>query len=414
MEKGSKMELSADQEIAAQAIMDIIKRTANGTLGQTRLLTMGGYAGTGKTTTLSASVGRVEKRPRIAFCAFAGKAASVLKAKLERAGALAPGDYVGTIHGLIYTPLHGNGGGGTLTESDIKVDEAPVERKPITGDVEQKMAFKLVDAIDQKIIVVDEASMLNEEIFLDLQSFGHPIIAIGDHGQLPPVMGDFNLMEDPMIRLEKIHRQAEGDPIIAVSRLARENGRIPIGVYGPGVEKIQKTGSLQFAERITSSTMTLCGMNVTRVWWNNFLRTRYGFKSNDPEVGERIICLKNNREEEIYNGMTGVITSIVAKGQHWYKLGAQMDAGNIYEGWCYKHQFGSVRTAFNVPGMPAWQVGDLFDWSYAMTVWKAQGSESDDVVFFEERFGAMTDDTWRRFLYTGITRAKKRLLIVGS
>lgn len=404
--------LSADQQKAADAIIEVLARKANGTLlGDEMLLTMGGFAGTGKTTTLSAAVGMVKNRPKIAFCAFSGKAASVLKAKLERATALATGDYIGTIHGLIYKP-RGNGGGGVLTESDIN-DEAPVERKPITHVGDQRMAFDLLDDIDQSVIVVDEASMLNEEIFEDLKSFGRPIIAIGDHGQLPPVIGSFNLMESPMIRLEKIHRQAEGDPIIHVSRLARETGRIPIGVYGDGVEKIQKTGSLVFADMIGPSTMTLCGMNVTRVWWNNFLRNRQGFLSNDPEIGERIICLKNNRESEIYNGMTGCVVSVQSKGKHWYKIEARMDAGNIYEGWCYKHQFGSVKTAFNVPGMPPWQVGDLFDWSYCMTVHKSQGSEADDVVLLEERI-SRTDEDWRRWLYTGITRAKKRLLIVGS
>lgn len=401
------MELSADQVKVSEAIMAHIAGQSG------NLLTVGGFAGCGKTSTLAETVRMVKNRPRIAFTAFSGKAASVLKSKLERVGALAPGDYVGTIHGLIYTPLHGNGGGGVLTESDIEVDKAPVERKPITGDVQQKMAFKLVDSIDQKIIVVDEASMLNEEIFIDLQSFGHPIIAIGDHGQLPPVMGNFNLMENPMIRLERIHRQAEGDPIIHVSRLARENGRIPIGVYGDGVEKIQKTGSLAFTDRISKDAMVLCGMNVTRVWWNNFLRMRAGFKSNDPEVGERIICLKNNREVEIYNGMTGVITGIQAKGQHWYKMQAVMDNGNVYDGWCYKHQFGAVKTAFNVPNMPAWQVGDLFDWAYCMTVHKSQGSEADEVVVLEERI-SRTEDEYRRWLYTAVTRAKKNLFIVGS
>lgn len=399
--------LSADQIKASEAIIAHI----SGKTGQ--ILTMGGFAGTGKTTTLAASIGMVTNRPNIAFCAFSGKAASVLKSKLNRAMALAPGDYVGTIHGLIYKPRHGNSGGGTLTETDIETDKAPVERKPIIGVQDQRMAFDLVEDIDQKVIVVDEASMVNAEIFEDLKSFGRSIIAIGDHGQLPPVFGSFNLMENPMIRLEKIHRQAEGDPIIEVSRLAREDGRIPIGVYGPGVEKIQKTGSLNFADRIGLETMVLCGMNVTRVWWNNFLRTRHGFTSNDPEVGERIICLKNNREMEIYNGMTGQITSIVAKGQHWYKMGATFDQGNIYDGWCYKHQFGSVKTAFSVPGMPAWQVGDLFDWAYAMTVHKSQGSEADDVVVIEERI-SRTDDDWRRWLYTAVTRSKKKLLVVGS
>jgi len=401
------IELSPDQQIAADAIIAVLR-------GGSNLLTVGGFAGCGKSTTLAMAVDMADKRPQIAFCAFSGKAASVLKSKLEAASALKPGDYVGTIHGLIYRSRHGGSGAGSLCETDIDAKEAPEDRRPVEQAVKTNLAFDLLDDIDQGVIVVDEASMLSEKIFTDLKSFNRPIIAIGDHGQLPPVGCNFNLMEAPMVRLEKIHRQAEGDPIIHVSRLARENGRIPIGVYGEFVEKVQKIG-VGFMDRnwINQDTMFLCGMNSTRIWWNEHLRNRYGFTSNDPEVGEKIICLKNNRDVEIYNGMTGRINSIGLKGRHWYHLSATMDYGNFYNGLCYKHQFGSTRTIFNAPDLAPWQIGDLFDWGYCMTTHKSQGSESENVVVLEERI-SRTEDDWRRWLYTSVTRSKKRLLIVGS
>jgi superfamily I DNA/RNA helicase len=57
---------------------------------------------------------------------------------------------------------------------------------------------------------------------------------------------------------------------------------------------------------------------------------------------------------------------------------------------------------------------DLFDFGYALTVHKAQGSQARKVILFEERFPKMTDDDWRRWLYTGITRAEEELVLFGA
>jgi ATP-dependent exoDNAse (exonuclease V) alpha subunit len=58
--------------------------------------------------------------------------------------------------------------------------------------------------------------------------------------------------------------------------------------------------------------------------------------------------------------------------------------------------------------------GDLFDFGYALTVHKAQGSSADTVLLFEERNQHMSDDDWRRWLYTAVTRAERQLYIIGS
>ena len=58
--------------------------------------------------------------------------------------------------------------------------------------------------------------------------------------------------------------------------------------------------------------------------------------------------------------------------------------------------------------------GDLFDFGYALTVHKAQGSQAKRVILFEERFKQMSDEEWRRWLYTAITRAESELYIFSQ
>ena len=53
---------------------------------------------------------------------------------------------------------------------------------------------------------------------------------------------------------------------------------------------------------------------------------------------------------------------------------------------------------------------DEFDFGYVLTVHKAQGSQWDDVVLFDESFAF--PDSRERWLYTGVTRAAKRLTVV--
>ncbi|KKQ71073.1 MAG: Exodeoxyribonuclease V, partial [Candidatus Shapirobacteria bacterium GW2011_GWE2_38_30] len=154
------------------------------------------------------------KKIRVAFASFTGKATRVLRGKLAEMETVYKEDSIGTIHSLIYSPI---------------VDT----KKNIVG-------WKKKDEIEADLIVIDEGSMVDGTIWGDLVSYGLPIVVVGDHGQLPPIRGDFNLMERPMVKLEKIHRQAEKNPIIKVSMLAREEGKIPFEKFGNGVEKMNK------------------------------------------------------------------------------------------------------------------------------------------------------------------------------
>ena len=116
--------------------------------------------------------------------------------------------------------------------------------------------------------------------------------------------------------------------------------------------------------------------------------------------------------------MRGKISSIHPqcnkKGQHlWYKMEAQMDGGFLYNGKVLKEQFNSEKTIQSVPGLHYKRMGDLFDFGYALTVHKAQGSQAKKVLLFEERFRQMDNEAWSRWLYTTVTRAEEELIIIG-
>lgn len=131
------------------------------------VLTLGGYAGTGKSTLVSILARELERAGangqfRIAFCAYTGKAANVLRQKLRQAGIHASimgyPHYVGTIHSLIYVPV--TGGSGDVIDWELKSYD---------------------EVADYGLIVVDEASMVDEKMLEDLRSYDVPILAVGDH-----------------------------------------------------------------------------------------------------------------------------------------------------------------------------------------------------------------------------------------
>jgi len=361
-------------------------------------ITLGGYAGTGKTTLigiLRQNFFDQNKKLKVAFCTFTGKASRVLRSKLIEAKALFPLDFVGTIHSLIYSPIE---------------DE---KTKEIIG-------WKRKDEIEADLIIVDESSMVDIFIWQDLLSYKIPIIAVGDHGQLPPIRENFNLMQKPDLKLEEIHRQAKENPIIKLSIMARETGKIPISFFGRNVKKISygESDSWEAVEELLKSynedTMILCGYNKTRIKINDFIRNSLGFESPVPQTRDRVVCLRNNRAKGIFNGMLGSVFDIKDKEGDFYKARIAMDGEEgIYKGLIYKAQFGAPEPINFTKERFRLRTHDIFDFGYALTVHKAQGSQAKRVILFEERFSKSNDDEWRRWLYTGITRAEEELFIIG-
>lgn len=362
-------------------------------------LTLGGYAGTGKTTLIAALreiLAKNQPDMRLAFVAYTGKATQVLKKHLRAQSVTKKADTVSTIHSLMYY-------------SNSKKD--------------QPVSWRKRESLKYDLIIADEASMIGQDIWQDLLSFGIPVLAVGDHGQLPPIGSNFNLMAEPHIRLEQIFRQSVTSPIIKIATNARINGEVLIGDYSPIVKKLQKsnseTGEIveEILRRHNVDSLVLCGYNHTRQKLNKYIRELKEFESSYPMAGDTIVCLRNSRESGLSNGQVGVIRYIGEadddiKKQWWY-LQADFD-GVKFEGYAPREQFGALTTMSRLPKRKKSDLVGLFDFGYALTVHKAQGSQAQRVLLFEERFSQMNDDDWRRWLYTAVTRAEEELFIVGN
>ncbi len=358
--------------------------------------TLGGYAGTGKTTLLgyvSEYLHKENKKLKIAYCSYTGKATRVLNRKLVESKSVSNDDFIGTIHRLIY--------------------------RAIVDDDDNIIGWEKIPEEDFKynLIIVDEASMVTEDIWKDLLSFDVPILAVGDHGQLPPINSNFNLMSKPDLTLEEIYRQEAQNPIIKVSEIARKYGHLPFEEFSRTVKKMSKTEPAtqdtlrDIFESYNDDTMVLCGYNRTRINLNKAIRSLH-FETANPQVGDRVICLKNNRIVDIFNGMTGTILDISREGKdslEYYDAEIALDYEDLpFWGKISIEQFNSVDLIEKkIPEL------NYFDFGYALTVHKAQGSQAKRVVLFEERFSKMDDDTFRRWLYTAVTRAEEELYIVA-
>ncbi len=396
------MDLSSDQEKALKAVLEWYKKDKDAM----QFVTLGGYAGTGKTTLIALirkELAKIQKDLVVGFASYTGKASRVLKTKLTDQQAIFKQDSVGTIHSLIYSPIVN-------------------AKKEIIG-------WQKKDELDRDIIIIDEASMVDELIWNHLISYRIPIIVVGDHGQLPPIAGNFNLMQKPHVSLVEIHRQARQNPIIDISIQARSSGAITPGKYGPKIVKYGREdadGAERMNELLTNYSedlLILCGYNKTRKKLNGFIRESKGFESPEPKSGDRVICLRNNHKKKIFNGMLGTIISIERADKDWYDAEILMDGETRpYSGLISAEQFNADSAMNFNPKDQALLTdkrsrimkGDLFDFGYALTVHKAQGSQAKRVVLFEERFPRMTDDDWKRWLYTAVTRAEEELYIFST
>lgn len=389
------MPLSTEQKDVINGILAWVSA------GDRPFVTLGGYAGTGKTTVIAAlRYVLAQKRPnwKVAFAAYTGKATQVLAEKLKRTKLDLSKDSISTLHSLLYSPI-----------ADTQGQIAGWRRK---------------DEVPFQLIVVDEASMVTQEIWRDLLRFQIPVLAVGDHGQLPPIGDSLSLMKAPDFTLTHIHRQAEESPIIQVATLAREQGFIPVENFGPGVRKIniQESDSQLMLEELyqqyKSDTLFLVGQNRTRVAINNAIRASMYRDLSTPEVGDVLICLRNNWQKGIFNGMQGKIQSVrpIAENDELQAYDAvivDFSENELYSGRIAAQQF-NADTTLDLGKKERTTLGELFDYGYALTVHKAQGSQSRRVVIIEERSRHMSDDDWKRWLYTAVTRAEEELIVFGN
>lgn len=369
----SALDWSSEQDAALKAVSDWLK--ARGP----QVFRLFGYAGTGKTTLARHVASGIDGD--VCFGAFTGKAAMVMRQKGCRDAT--------TIHSMIYRP----------------------RRKSTEDEEEETFSFALnrqSDVAKAKLIVIDECSMVDEELGRDLLSFGKPTLVLGDPAQLPPVKGGgFFTEAAPDVMLTQVHRQAADNPIVRMSMDIREGRPLELGDHGAAnVIRRREIG----AERILAADQVLVGMNRTRHNYNKRIRELRGYTSPHPEVGEKLVCLRNDKTKGLQNGGIFRVTRRKEAKSGYLKYDVEPDEAN---GKGRIHV--SVLPAFfeGTEQELTWQLrrsSDEFDYGYALTVHKAQGSQWDDVVLFDEGFAFREHrDRW---LYTGVTRAAERLTVV--
>ncbi len=336
-----------------------------------------GYAGTGKTTLAKHIAEGVDGK--VLFAAFTGKAASVMRSKgCDRAS---------TIHSLIYRTRES----GEETPSFVLWEDAPASKA--------------------KLIVIDECSMVDAELGRDLMSFGVPVLVLGDPAQLPPIQGGGFFTEvSPDAMLEEVHRQAQDDPIIRLSMDIRAGKSLAPGAYGRS--QVVSKDELD-PQRVIDADQILVGRNATRRAYNTRIRLRRGVEDALPVAGDKLVCLRNNRKKGLFNGSLWVVKERGASRSRLItmRLFPDEDTG----GMSGKPVKVSVRPECFTGAIEDfdWKQRkpyDEFDYGYVLTVHKAQGSQWDDVVLFDESFAF--PESRDRWLYTGVTRAAKRLTVV--
>jgi exodeoxyribonuclease V len=333
-----------------------------------------GYAGTGKSTLALHLSEHVDGD--VAFAAFTGKAALVMRSKGCKDAR--------TIHSLIYR--------ATDTETE--------EPSFVLNDES--------DAAHAKLIVIDECSMVDEELGRDLLSFGKKVLVLGDPAQLPPVKGGgFFTEAEPDVMLTQVHRQAADNPIVRLSMTIREGGTLSRGTYGE--TRVISRDGLDPA-LVTGADQVLVGLNKTRRAYNNRLRELRGFTGVYPNSGEKLVCLRNNRKKGLLNGALFTVKSAGALRKNKIRMLVTPE-----EGEAGKFQRVAVISQFFEGGegeipYSLRKDSDEFDYGYALTVHKAQGSQWDNVTLFDESYAFREHRA--RWLYTGVTRAAKRLTLV--
>jgi len=369
-------DFSPEQDAALKAVAEWLK--AKPGRGNTPpIFRLFGYAGTGKTTLARHFASGVDGK--VLFAAFTGKAAQVMRNKGCQGAS--------TIHSLIYKPPD------TATEqpSFQLWDEAPASKA--------------------KLIVIDECSMVDAELGRDLMSFDCPLLVLGDPAQLPPIQGGGFFTDcEPDAMLTEVHRQAQDDPIVRMSMDVREGRTLDIGRYGES--EVVARAELD-PTRVMSADQVLVGRNNTRRAYNMRMRQRQEIEEPLPVAGDKLVCLRNNRKKGLFNGGLWRVKSRTASRSKTSRIITMRLSPD--EDFNHKVTKVSVRCDCFEGGIEAipWEQRkpyDEFDYGYVLTVHKSQGSQWDDVVLFDESFAFQ--DSRARWLYTGITRAAKRLSVV--
>lgn len=353
------------------------------------------YIVTHNTTLVKSLVEDLGLHPnRVSYSSYTGRAAMVLREKGHRAI---------TLHKLLYNSH---------------------KRKDGTfAHIPKKELDEIYD-----LLIVDEISMVPKHMWSLLLTHGVHVIALGDPFQLKPVSGEDNgVLGEPHIFLKEIMRQALDSDLVRVSMDIR-NGRGISYMKGEDLQILSPkdlvSGMYFWADQI------LCGKNRTRRQINYQCKQLLDKNPQKLEDGDKLICLRNYWEdinEEGYPLVNGAVGTCrrPREGEDRGVLGRTLRTDFVPE-FCSDEKTGVFESLLldhklileGVSGQQKNAPKNLnnsqyqFDWGYAITVWKAQGSEYNKALIFAEKNPYMTQEDYNRFLYTAVTRCKEKGVII--
>jgi exodeoxyribonuclease-5 len=416
-----KLELTKGQEQARQMVEKLLDEDEG------RFAVLSGYAGTGKTSCLK-FIAEQHGRP-IVLCPTGKAALRVTEAT---------GLQAQTIHRFLY-----------------KASEDPKTGEP-------RWTKKSMDEIaptlpTNGLIIVDEASMVSEEIWRDIWTFCGPIglkvVLVGDRFQLPPVVKKdeegnwktFSALTDLKTSfrtdLTEVCRQALDSPIIKASMMIRQ-GEIQameaITDILPGTPRNKLVES--FLAQEAGSRALIAHTNAKRQELNLDVREHLGYDVRHIEPGEPLLVLFNNYGLDRFNGEVVEFggwetppNGHVAVRDRFKNISSMMSFGLAdIEGaaavlsqeevfaQCDGMPMTTIKRAGTHYAMDRWGYDKLTappvlnaNLGYALTAHKAQGSEWNDVTVVVEKTIGGSQGLYglegRRFLYTAITRARKNV-----
>lgn len=245
-----------------------------------------------------------------------------------------------------------------------------------------------------KGVLVHNCSMVDRRLGQDLLSFGCKILVLGDPAQLPPVKGGGFFTDcSPDIMLTEIHRQARENPILDLATRIRQGE--PWKDHSLTAAKVEPEEAMAFNQIIV-------GRNATRTAINARCRELLGMPPGFPVAGDKVVCLRNNHEIGIMNGAIYDVDSC--------DPGESED--HIFLGLAGLPALSAHTAPFAGQPVDPWSARDheMFDYGYALTCHKSQGSQWDSVLVFDESRCFRGNE--RRWLYTAVTRAAKTLKVV--
>lgn len=366
---------------------DEIQMEAIKTALSSKVMVLTGGPGTGKTTTTMGIISAYQAAGcRIILAAPTGRAA---KRMSEATGMEAK-----TIHRLLeYKPPEGY---------------QKNEENPLEGDV----------------LILDECSMIDVMLMYNLLKAmpeQMTLILVGDIDQLPSV-GAGNVLRDiidservPVVRLTRIFRQAQGSKIIMNAHrinkgeaidmrggkdadfffASKENNQEVVETVvqycRSNLPRYYHVDPLQDIQVLTPMQRGECGaVNLNQVLQEAMNPSKIFLRQGGTQyrLNDKVMQIRNDYDKEVFNGDIGTITKVDMEER---ELTVRFDDRDV---------------VYDVTEL------DELSLAYAVTIHKSQGSEYPIVVmpFTMSHFVMLQ----RNLLYTGVTRAKKILVLVGE